>query len=457
VIPAKASPLVETQMHVERIYYRVPRVNPDQVHTISTAETTKRLGIGSLITKPPALGTTPAHTNLNLTIVSKPSRPDNFRQTIYQPNSPPDLKITTEQKLPDIVLGHPVKLPKAPLNPSEARPIETKRKTTEIEAPVINSNANTADLFKVLPKTANPHPSLPIPISGGGAPIARSRPSQESGSGNADSNGEGLLAISVDPSNASDQIALPAGNRWGEFSIARPADAAGSPGGDPSGVAGGGSGGEGPGGEGTAGNGSAGPISVRGRGNNGGQEGMLDSALISSMVYPVALPPLNLRKNSLIVSAGPIGGGGLNVYGALSCGKIYTVFLPMPGKNWSLQYCARAAGTHEARSKVSSTFVRLEDPLVAPDADLAHRFDFKRVPVPVEKSHRAIVLKGVIAADGSVERLAVYQGVVPEMDEAAKLAFSRWQFKPAMKAGKPVEVEILVGIPPTEGEDRISR
>jgi outer membrane biosynthesis protein TonB len=34
------------------------------------------------------------------------------------------------------------------------------------------------------------------------------------------------------------------------------------------------------------------------------------------------------------------------------------------------------------------------------------------------------------------------------MDEAARLAFSRWKFKPAMRAGKPVAIELLVGIPP---------
>jgi hypothetical protein len=33
------------------------------------------------------------------------------------------------------------------------------------------------------------------------------------------------------------------------------------------------------------------------------------------------------------------------------------------------------------------------------------------------------------------------------MDEAAKIAFSRWKFKPAMRDGKPVPVEILVGVP----------
>ena len=101
--------------------------------------------------------------------------------------------------------------------------------------------------------------------------------------------------------------------------------------------------------------------------------------------------------------------------------------------------------------------IHLDVPLVPPDFDPDHRFDFKRIPVPLEKSHRAIILKGTIAVDGTVQHLVVYQGVVPQMDEAAKIAFSRWRFKPAMKNGQPVEVEILVGIPPRDGEDRVNR
>ena len=59
-----------------------------------------------------------------------------------------------------------------------------------------------------------------------------------------------------------------------------------------------------------------------------------------------------------------------------------------------------------------------------------------------------IVLKGTLKDDGAVDALQVYQGVAPEMDEAARLAFSRWKFKPAMRGGKPVALDILVGIYP---------
>jgi hypothetical protein len=43
--------------------------------------------------------------------------------------------------------------------------------------------------------------------------------------------------------------------------------------------------------------------------------------------------------------------------------------------------------------------------------------------------------------------MEVYQSVLPQMDEAARAAFSQWTFKPALRDGKPVPVEILVGIP----------
>lgn len=189
-------------------------------------------------------------------------------------------------------------------------------------------------------------------------------------------------------------------------------------------------------------------------GNVGG--GSLDGSVPPTMVFPVEASAPSIRQNALVISAGPIGGGGTNVYGALNCGKIYSIFLPMPGKNWSLQYCSKFATAAKKSSEARSAVIQLDTGLTPPYVDLAHRFDFKRIPVPVEKSHRSIVLKGVIAVDGTVQHLGVYQGVVPEMDEAARIAFSRWQFKPALKDGKPVEVEILVGIPPEAGEDRIT-
>ena len=47
-----------------------------------------------------------------IVIVSKPVRPDNKRQTIYQPATPPDLHIDMDLKLPNIVGGPTVAVAK---------------------------------------------------------------------------------------------------------------------------------------------------------------------------------------------------------------------------------------------------------------------------------------------------------------------------------------------------------
>jgi len=56
-------------------------------------------------------------------------------------------------------------------------------------------------------------------------------------------------------------------------------------------------------------------------------------------------------------------------------------------------------------------------------------------------------LHGHIREDGSVENLEILQGVEPTINEAARAAFARWKFSPALQAGNPVAVEILVGVP----------
>jgi hypothetical protein len=172
------------------------------------------------------------------------------------------------------------------------------------------------------------------------------------------------------------------------------------------------------------------------------------------MVYPVSRH-LSVRKSSIVVSAGPVGGGGLEVYDVLHCGKIYTIFLAMPGKNWTMQYCQKPGTEGVTPPRSTSTFVHMDSGLVPPDLDVETRYDFRRLPVPQEKAHKLIVLKGILGADGTVGGLEVFQGILPQMDQAAKSAFSRWKFKPAMREGKPVPVEILVGVP-VDATDNVS-
>ena len=317
-------------------------------------------------------------------------------------------------------------------------------------------------------------PAVPLPqVPGLQRPVQQARAGSGAtggqGSQQADgaptlSDAKGLMVIGVDPSPAGSQIVVPPGNRWGDFTIA-PASGAGSPGGAAVGgsTAAGttgqrGSGGDrsvgvGPGGTGGGGGSTSvsfGPISVKGTlPATSGEPLILTGSVAAQMVYPLPISVVSkLRPNRMVVSAGSIGGGGLNVYGALACGKIYTIFLPMPGSSWTMQYCQKSTEAAPEKAQTQTKVIQLAAPLVPPDPNEDGRFDFKRLPVPAGTTqNKMIVLKGTLNEEGNVENLQVYQGVLPEMDQAAQLAFGRWKFKPAVQSNKPVSVEILVGIP----------
>jgi Gram-negative bacterial TonB protein C-terminal len=455
LVPAEVPPERSSMQVVERLYYRVPA--PDVVRTSKSSATGHRRLAASKpasVPDPPVSG---APKESLAAIVSKPSHPDNLHQTIYQSASPPDLTIKAEQKLPNVViLGQNLQPLKPSFVSSYAKPAPIERKPfAEPTPPTTNANSpNSTGL--ILPITdSNPRLMIPV-VGGGGSPLARTATTAEG----PPSNAPDLVVIGDHPADASNLLSVPNGNRWGEFSIAPPAQPAGSG----NGVPGGTNGKSGKDNAGAAGkdsrgisgaSGAAGPADIAGAGDSA--SGMLASNLALSLVYPVAQPMNAIRRNTMVVSAGSIGGGGLNVYGALNCGRIYSIFLPMPGKTWPLQYCDRSSAENDAAASARAGELRLEKPLVPPDVELNHRYDFKRIAVSAPNVNKSIILKGVIEADGTVQKLIVYQGVSTELDEAARLAFGRWRFKPAMRDGRPVAVDILVGIPPASGEDRVNR
>ncbi len=58
-----------------------------------------------------------------------------------------------------------------------------------------------------------------------------------------------------------------------------------------------------------------------------------------------------------------------------------------------------------------------------------------------------VLLDAVIEPDGSVRQIRVLRGLHPELDRLAAEAFARWQFRPALMDGEPVELEVLAQIP----------
>jgi Gram-negative bacterial TonB protein C-terminal len=481
------------------IYYTLPKESPNaKLPKITPKGEGGQPGSGQLQALLQKLGSeTDAR---KIVIVSKPVRPDNKRQTIYQPATPPDLKIDMDLKLPNIVGGPETAIakPKVHVDAKDSRPMQARRNAEKALAPNLAAVNAAIPTNLAAATVAQPHLAVPInesrpkqaqvqvgqanapTISETGvatatnlgeayragepkAPEAPAVASAESSNGSGKptkddavqtaGDGKGVVVVSVDPADVAALAKLPAGNRWGDFTIAPNGGQPGAVNGSANGVPNAGSHASGAGGDlvpgvgkgyagGGGGNsGSNGSLSINGDPSGKGSE-LLDATIFREMVYPV---PANvvLRRNALVVSSGPMGGGGLQVYGALHCGKIWTVFLPMPGQPWTLQYCQSGGGApaQQARSNV----VRMETGVVPPD--VMARFDFKRQTVPFEKKGKPIVLKGVISDDGTVSDIKVYQGVLSGMDDAARVAFSKWKFKPALKDGKAVAVDVLVGVP----------
>ena len=466
LFPPIAFAYEEPTRSFEKIYYTVPPpvVKKTMPH-IAPPGPGGKPGSGFVPDAPPALGSTAKYGDL--TIVSKPVHRDNFHQTIIQPNSPPDLIIKEDLKLPNIVVGNPSDQPKAAFKfkANDAKPAQATRQIAADPAPSVAAVTPQAQLTTFLPPS-NSMPKLAIPTSVPAAPVRSSAhgdtgaPS-DSGTG---SPGEanGLMILSTDPAPPGSSLIAPPGNRYGEFSVSPGGNGPGSPGGSPNGVVGGGSGGHGTGGDGSTGVGSGnngggggnggtpGYISINGSGDGGGSSSLNGGGFSPAMVYAVPVTSTQLRKNSLVISAGSIGGGGLNVYNVLHCGKIYTIYLPMPNTNWAMQYCQKTDAAAARPVETPSTVIHLQAGLLPPNIEA--QFDFKRLPIPEEKAHRKIVLKGTLKEDGTVADLQIYQGVLPAMDEAALLALSQWKFRPAMRNGKPISVEILVGIPAVVSE-----
>jgi hypothetical protein len=457
-IPSDAQSLVTEVPVYEKIYYPLPPANSAKpLPRIAPAGPGARPGDGAIKALPPALGSSAQQNQLR--VVSNPPHPDNFRQTIYQRSSPPDLRIETEMKLPNVVLSAPSEPPKPSLSADNASPTRAAHKVTSDEAPTPLAQGSDSPLATFL-KPSVTQPRLPIPGAGAAKPTLHGSAGGRRGSGNGEGtnipDGTDLLVLGVDPSGQATAVSIPAGNRWGNFSISPAGKEPGSAGGVNYGAEGGGKGGIGAGGDGSTGvgpggdgggggnSGPSGVVSVKGAEDGSGTGGQLENQFALSMVYPVP-PTFTVRRNSLVVAVGPMGGGGLDAYGALHCGKIYSIFLSMPGQSWAMQYCVKSSTLTKSAADSRGTVVHMEQGLVPPDAEA--RFDFRRIPVPPEKAYKKIVLKGTLREDGVVEKLEVLQGVVPEMDAAARAAFGQWKFKPAMRDGKPVPVEILIGIP----------
>jgi TonB family protein len=86
---------------------------------------------------------------------------------------------------------------------------------------------------------------------------------------------------------------------------------------------------------------------------------------------------------------------------------------------------------------------------------LIRKVDPKYPPELIEQNVQGeVILYAVIRADGSVDSIQLVRGIDPQLDANAKSALSQWKFRPALKAGVPVDLEAIVYIPFKIRDDR---
>jgi hypothetical protein len=399
------------------------------------------------------------------TLVLKPPHPDNNHQTIIQASTAPDVRLNHDVPLPNVLLsGVPQNSPKMPVTGASpkavAKPV-AGRLAMNVPAPVIPDVAMAVQVpTQKNALLAAPEVALPLPADQQSLGSIYAAQQQSSAS----KSGRGLLVLSANPVPPGSLMKMPPGNRYGEFSVSLLGGKSGVPSG-PGGPAMGGGGNASSGSAKSAGSGAgsaavkiSGDVGGAGNGSSavaafgptsngsGNAEGMLPPWMAANLVYPVNRDP-KVPAIDLIVTAGPIGGGGLGAFGVLSCSTIYTIYLAMPGKPWVLQYCQKHPGPTVAPAPVGGT-IRLGSG-ISPPWPLV-KYDFHRPPIVAYKRDSMIVLEGTIARDGSVKNLTLYQGVGAVADQAALAAFGKWKFHPAAGSdGKPLTVQMLVGIPAT--------
>ena len=133
-----------------KIYYTVPQpLTKQPLMHIAPAGPGGKPASGFVPDVQPALGSTSKYGDL--TVVSKPDHHDNFHQTIIQPNSPPDLIIKQDLKLPNIVIGKPADSPKAAFKANDAKPTKANREYNADPAPTVASVVQQPELTTFLP------------------------------------------------------------------------------------------------------------------------------------------------------------------------------------------------------------------------------------------------------------------------------------------------------------------
>lgn len=408
-------------------------------------------------------------------IISVPPTPDNSTQTIVDPAHPQI--IVQHTPLPNMVIQTPVMhappvealrsritLPDMRLDPVAPAPdLSQLKQQVKLEAPKLDivQPAPSEDSLRsemtitklqtpfLAPKLAVPEQHIARPAEGVETaqesvppPPSTQRPNAQLASG-------ALMALSVHPTLPSEKIMVPEGSRSGIFA-ASPTGRPGAPG-IPEVKAAADSPPAGGGGTNSAGAGK--DAAGAGVTISGGTLRAGSSAVVAALPMPPVAQPSAVKPNAREVLMAAMRPADVSrklppptgtaserkVEDRIFSGKrFYSMRLNMPNLNsasgsWIIRFAELKEG--ESAGELSS-------PVAMSKVDPAFPADLVR-----ERVEGNVLLYAVIHADGSVGEVRVLEGFHEKLDENARVALSKWKFRPATKNGVAVDLEAVVQIP----------
>jgi len=137
--------------------------------------------------------------------------PDNRHQTIIQPQSPPDMRITEDIKLPNVIIGN-LSAPQAPLTFAARdmpKPVQTNRQIAAANAPSISdpTQGNGLPVTASEPVIAKPQPPIE-PLKPNQLARGNSGPGSTAAPNVADAARSSLAFTAGDPSVAKPQLPM---------------------------------------------------------------------------------------------------------------------------------------------------------------------------------------------------------------------------------------------------------
>jgi len=419
-------------------------------------------GAQAKLTQPPAVNEIRPEPNLFSSITPLPEPPkvepkkfelpdipvkNTARQTILQAEMPPVVPVQIDKKLPQLAFwdAEASKPPDQPIVPGNRKlRIEAPRlaSTPLLEAP--NLELKTSDLkMASAPVPASAALTLPPATT---MPLRMLQPGKDAkGPTSIDPfTGEpvNLIALSADPAPLTDALKallIPAGNQMSRLPGATPFF----------GFPGAGGGVDGAGGS-PAGSAEGGDGSGSGKGATGSRSGSGDGKLFG-MLNPPGLHGTPLRiihpNNGvfdIVVVQNSTSESFPDAAASLSGRPIYTVYLQVGAtKEWVLQFCIPdASGPVQTGGLVS----------LGKPAPVGAPYPMVTVRPPEDWQHGSeyLLVHGFLDESGRFRDLRILQGeaAAPPTTSALLDYLGYWEFRPAVRDGRPVRVEVILAVPP---------